>query len=350
MGRPLAAAFVMALVVVSSPGALARAEGDEEADVGVPEPLASAFRPPPEFAGDLGAYRSPLIFDDGRPVRDAADWQERRREILATWHGIMGPWPPLIERPRVEVLGTERREGFAAAAGAGRGRPRPDPGRLPARARRPGAVPRRAGRLLRAGDRHRPGQGRGATSPTNWPGAASSPCPSGSTPSAIIPEAGRHGLQPLSYLAYVAANAYNALASLPEVDPKRVGVMGHSYGGKWAMFASCLYEKFACGVWSDPGVVFDETPAQRQLLGALVSRLGARPDPQAGRHHGGEPAHRGLQAAGRGGPRPARAARADGPAAVPGLRRLGGPARALAGAEPRRRGQHGSWATRTGWR
>jgi hypothetical protein len=24
------------------------------------------------------------------------------------------------------------------------------------------------------------------------------------------------------------------------------------------MFASCLYEKFACAVWSDPGIVFDE--------------------------------------------------------------------------------------------
>ena len=25
------------------------------------------------------------------------------------------------------------------------------------------------------------------------------------------------------------------------------------------MFGSCLYEKFACGVWSDPGIVFDES-------------------------------------------------------------------------------------------
>ncbi len=46
---------------------------------------------------------------------------------------------------------------------------------------------------------------------------------------------------------------------LSEVDPGRVGVMGHSYGGKWAMFASCLYDKFACAVWSDPGIVFDES-------------------------------------------------------------------------------------------
>jgi hypothetical protein len=57
----------------------------------------------------------------------------------------------------------------------------------------------------------------------------------------------------------VSANAYNALAGLPGVDPKRIGVLGHSYGGKWAMFASCLEERFACGVWSDPGVVFDES-------------------------------------------------------------------------------------------
>ncbi len=65
--------------------------------------------------------------------------------------------------------------------------------------------------------------------------------------------------QPLSTLAYIAANCYNALATLGEVDPRRVGVVGHSFGGKWAMFASCLYDKFACAVWSDPGIVFDET-------------------------------------------------------------------------------------------
>jgi hypothetical protein len=68
-------------------------------------------------------------------------------------------------------------------------------------------------------------------------------------------------LQPLSFHAYVAANCYTLLANLPQVDEKRVGIVGHSYGGKWAMFASCLYDKFACAVWSDGGIVFDEKRA-----------------------------------------------------------------------------------------
>ncbi len=64
--------------------------------------------------------------------------------------------------------------------------------------------------------------------------------------------------QPLSYLGYIAANAHHALASLPEVDARHIGIVGHSYGGKWAMFGSCLCDQYACAVWSDPGIVFDE--------------------------------------------------------------------------------------------
>jgi dienelactone hydrolase len=60
-------------------------------------------------------------------------------------------------------------------------------------------------------------------------------------------------------MAYMAANAYQVLANLDEVDPDRIGIVGHSYGGKWAMFASALYDKFAIGVWSDGGIVFDES-------------------------------------------------------------------------------------------
>ena len=53
-------------------------------------------------------------------------------------------------------------------------------------------------------------------------------------------------------------NHCNALANLEYGDGKRFGVTGHSYGGKWAMFASCLHDKFACAVWVDPGIVWNE--------------------------------------------------------------------------------------------
>ena len=66
-------------------------------------------------------------------------------------------------------------------------------------------------------------------------------------------------VEPLSMLACAAANAWYVLSKLPEVDSTRIGIMGHSFGGKWAMFASCLFDKFACAVWSDPGIVFDNT-------------------------------------------------------------------------------------------
>ena len=66
-------------------------------------------------------------------------------------------------------------------------------------------------------------------------------------------------MESLSAMAYAAANAYEALALETEVDADRIGVLGHSYGGKWAMFASCLYDKFACAAWGDPGIVLDET-------------------------------------------------------------------------------------------
>jgi dienelactone hydrolase len=45
---------------------------------------------------------------------------------------------------------------------------------------------------------------------------------------------------------------------MPEVDSKRIGVTGHSYGGKWALFAAALWDKFAAVAVSDPGIVFDE--------------------------------------------------------------------------------------------
>jgi dienelactone hydrolase len=83
--------------------------------------------------------------------------------------------------------------------------------------------------------------------------------PRGEDASLYYPDRKTAQLQPLSYLAYVAANGHTVLAGQPSVAADRIGIVGHSYGGKWALFAACLYDRFACVAVSDPGIVFDET-------------------------------------------------------------------------------------------
>ena len=217
------------------------------------------FAPPKEWAGDFGAYRSPLKFADGTEAKSSDDWARRCAEILQFWHRTMGAWPPLLAKPRLEILKSEPRENFTQhrvrvelardqfsegwlLVPAGRG---PFPAVL---------VPF-----------YEPETGVGLNSSKHRDFALqltrrgfvtlSIGSPGGD---AWRPDPGAATWQPLSYLAYVAANGHTALAQRMEVDPQRIGIVGHSYGGKWAMFAACLYEKFACCVTSDPGIVWDE--------------------------------------------------------------------------------------------
>ncbi|MEM9017504.1 MAG: hypothetical protein AAGC68_10860, partial [Verrucomicrobiota bacterium] len=69
-------------------------------------------QPPAALAGDLGDFRSPLLFSDGTKVENASQWPKRRAEILATWTNLLGNWPDIITVPEVEILRTEQREGF----------------------------------------------------------------------------------------------------------------------------------------------------------------------------------------------------------------------------------------------
>jgi dienelactone hydrolase len=228
--------------------------------------IAPYFQPPKELAGDFGKYRSPLLFDDGSPVKTPADWQKRRGEIQKTWHDALGAWPDLITEPKIVYLEKERRGNvtqhhvkitlapgvettdayllipdgdgpmpaavvvfYDAKTGIGQ---KEDIGKTPAR----------------------------KTLDFAWQLAQRGyvTLSIGSPPATYYPSKDNLRLQPLSYDAYIAANCWHILASLKQVDARRIGIIGHSYGGKWAMFASAFFDRFAFAVWSDPGIVFDE--------------------------------------------------------------------------------------------
>lgn len=236
------------------------------------------LHPPAEFAG-LGAYRSPLLFADGSRVVTADDWQRRRQEILDLWHRRLGPWPPLVEKPDVKVLETVERDGYdqqhvhiqispeGQLADGYLLWPRVNGSRaegpLPA-VLVPFYEPLTSVGLGEKGHgTHDYGLQlvrRGfVTLSIGTPGSVEK---IGLDTRQLLVEAGiEQRRQPLTLLAYVAANCHTALAQLPGVDAERIGIVGLSYGGKWSMFASCLYDKFACAVWSDPGIVFNEKNA-----------------------------------------------------------------------------------------
>ncbi len=238
--------------------------GAEDAPADAWQRIAPYFSPPKQFAGVLGDYRSPLRFADGRPVRSADDWKERRAELLKEWQDLLGHWPPLITEPKVEVVESTRRENFQQLRVRFKWTPDelttgylliPD-GDAP----RPAVVtvyyePETA-IGLKVPDRDFAVQlaRRGFVALSLGTTAATE----AKTYSLYYPSIEDAQVQPLSMLACAAANAWYVLANRPEVDAKRIGIVGHSFGGKWAMFASCLFEKYACAVWSDPGIVFDE--------------------------------------------------------------------------------------------
>ena len=183
-------------------------------------------------------------------VKTAADWPRRRAEILKSWTDLIGEWPPLIEHPVVEKLESTKRDNFTQhkirvevtkgmmLAGyllvpEGKGPfpavvvPYYDPETSVGLTDKP--LRDFAYQLTRRGF---------VSIAVGSPGG-----------DARKPDLAGVKCQPLMFLGYIAANCYNALASMPEVDAKRVGIVGHSYGGKWSMFGSCFHEKFACAVW-----------------------------------------------------------------------------------------------------
>lgn len=228
----------------------------------LPPAIAPYFAVPAEYRQPAAEYRSPLSLADGTVVTTPEAWNRRRQEIRDTWQQLLGQWPAPIAEPRLEILATERRENFQQHRIRLRWVPNettegyllvPD-GEQPL----PAVItvfyePETAIGLqgeyrdfaYQLAQRGFVTLSLGTTEATK-----------AETYGLYHPSLEAAEVQPLSMLAYAASTARRALAARTEVDPARIGIVGHSFGGKWAMFASCLDDGFACAAWSDPGIMF----------------------------------------------------------------------------------------------
>jgi dienelactone hydrolase len=243
-----------------------------------PAEIAEFFRPPEKYRDDLGTFRSPLLFDDGSRVKTPDDWKRRRAEIRSTWTKAMGEWPALIEDPKVETVKTTPRENVTQIQlrmGIALGGEMTDAFLLVPDGKGPFPA------VVVVYYDAQSGVGLGAKMRDyGWHLAKRGfVVLSIGKPTATVnfedqkdikgrPYLGPDGqpvrVEPLSALAYMAANARAWLAKRVDVIASRIGIVGHSFGGKWAMFASCLDDGFACAVWSDPGIVFDERNRRKE--------------------------------------------------------------------------------------
>lgn len=225
------------------------------------------FTPPTQWENEFGHYQSPLQFANGKMARTPEDWSCRRVEILNEWHSLMGQWPPINSRPKVETLQTERRGNLLQIRIRFKWMPNefttgymliPEgaskcPAVLTVYYEPETAIGMKDKNLdfaYQLACRGFVTLSIGTTDATN-----------AGTYALYYPDIDKAKVQPLSMLAYAAANAWHVLAARPEVDPQRIGIVGHSFGGKWAMFAACLFDRFAAVAVSDPGIMFGTHPS-----------------------------------------------------------------------------------------
>lgn len=214
---------------------------------------------PQAYAGDFGNYASLLVGADGGTLSTPAQWAAHRQWLRDYWLATIGTWPPEIVHPTLTILDT-----VVTPQGVTRHRVEVEPvtgvvvtGYL--------LIPPGPGPFPAVVDLwYFPIESVGLQASTNDRVDFSWQLAQRGFVALAMPGIGGNNpaqRQPLSYLAYVAGNLYNVLADRPEVDPARVGIVGHSFGGKWALFGGALNDKFAAVAVSDPDIVWDESHA-----------------------------------------------------------------------------------------
>ena len=233
--------------------------------------LAEVQRRPDRLPADTPQLSPLLVGEDGREITSFASWQRQREKIKRWWLDFLKPFS--VDRkgpPPLEVVAEDRPQGAVRQLL----RYEVEPG-LPVEAyllkpaklqppvpgvvvlhptvkesiRQPAGV---EGKPEMAFGLRLARRGCVAICPRNflWPETNRI-----ATDETVKPFNARHpGSKGMAKMLFDAVVALDILAGLPEVDPKRLGAIGHSLGAKEALYLAALDERIRVTVSSEGGI------------------------------------------------------------------------------------------------
>jgi dienelactone hydrolase len=248
--------------------------GRAQAPIGREVPwLAGVQTPPPVLPVDAPRLASLVVDASGQPIRTVAAWEARKDTLRRWWLDFLGPMPAArVNPPAWTTLAEDRVDGVVRARIAYEVEPgigteayllRPDP-RGPAR-RRPAAVvlhstvnhsilqpaglgpdPEKAFGLALAR------RGFVTLSPRNflWPTNDRIDAKA-ETAKFLARHPRSRGMARMLHDAQVAVDL---LSALPEVDPERIGSVGHSLGAKEVLYLAAFDPRVRATVSSEGGI------------------------------------------------------------------------------------------------
>lgn len=219
----------------------------------------------------------PLVFEDGRRVTTRAEWRERRKELLALFSTHVYGWsPPPPDAIDVEVEGEQLRVTCHRGARSSsfhirRFAPRSDR-KSPCFLFLNNRDPQRSefcpvdAVLAR-------GYAMAVVQTSEL--APDDPAKYRDGVLSLFPDhEGPDACKMIGAWAWGASRALDALAQDPLVDAARVAVIGHSRGGKTALWASAQDERFALAVSNESGN--SGVAISRRPVGESIERINAR--------------------------------------------------------------------------
>jgi len=256
------------LTSCSLPAFVRAAEGKTARDV----PWLSAVQEPPQRLPDDAPKLSPLLVDDnGRQITTLAGWQHKRESVRRFWLDFLGPLE--VERegpPPLEVLEEDRPDGVIRQLV----RYEVEPG-LPVEAYllKPARTEGRSAGVVAlhstvkhtirqpAGVEGKPEKAFGLKMARRGYVVFCPRCFLWSNNLAIPYmehverfRARHPGSKGMAKMLFDAIVALDVLAALPEVDPTRLGAVGHSLGAKEVLYLAALDDRVQVSVSSEGGI------------------------------------------------------------------------------------------------